>query len=486
MFKNIVVEKNIKDKLSVIREMDLNVFNLLSEKLEFNQFTRFKKTIRQLLRKFIAMGIRNSLKTLSKKDVIRKINSSTNTKKKVLFVAGTYAFNLVGISIYLRKTGEYSTSLIIENPWLWNYFKIYFDNVYVYNSNYNVACILLESNPYMVHVQGTHQYYFLGVLAKCLSDAPVVIGFSDIPSLSIISPDELPVQACEKSCSRLNDVSDLDMLSEKFLFQHADGIILAINTKIAGEKLLHRYKSNVPLIEFFPYVCDEFICQEEKHSSVDGKIHIVYGGVIATADKPEEFYSGIQFIGLVKKLVKQGLYFHLYGTPHTSPLKLKSAFPEYTQLTTETSNFTFECGLPPDEAIKEFSKYDFATITSLYGKKQNDFNRLHKKTAIPSKFFTYLSAGIPMIVGEEEANSRVLIEKIEKYDVGIVVNQDKIECLSEIIKECDYEKLLSNVRRAREELSMKNHIGRLIEFYDQVYATKTLKHEAKQPEVLTT
>ena len=482
MFKSLVVEKDIKDKLSVIREMDPNVFNLLLEKLEFNKFTRFKKTIRQLLRKIFVIGIKNSLKTLSKKDVIRKINSSTNVKKKVLFVAGTSAFNLVGISIYLRETGEYSTSLIIENPWLWKYFKKYFDNVYVYNSNYNVACILLESNPYMVHVQGTHQYYFLGVLAKCLSNAPVVIGFSDIPSLSVISPDELPGHACEKSCDRLADVSDLDMLLEKFLFQHADGIILAINTKIAGEKLLHIYKSNVPLIEFFPYVCDEFICQEEKYSRMDGKIHIVYGGVIAAADKPEEFNSGIQFVSLAKKLVKQGLYFHLYGTPHTSPLKFKSAFPEYAQLATETANFTFERGLPPDEAIKEFSKHDFAAITSLYGK-QNNFNKLHRNTVMASKFFTYLSAGIPIIVGEEDANSRILIEK---YDVGIVIKQNKVECLSEIIKKYDYEKLRHNIKRAQEELSMKKHIGRLVEFYDQVYATKTLKHEARQPEVLTT
>jgi len=482
MLKSLFAEKEIKHRLFKVHEISPPLFYLLLEKIECNIYFRFKKTIRQLLRKCTAMGFRNVLKTISYKDIIRNINTPTPTKKKVLFVAGTSAFYLVGISIYLRKTEKYTTALIIENPWLWNYFKKYFDDVYVYNSNYEVACILAESNPYLVHVQGTHQYYFLGVLAKCLSNALVVISFSDIPSLSITSPDELPAQASEKSCDRLTDVSDLDMLSEKFLFQHAEGIILAINTMVAGEKLLRIYKSNIPVIEFFPYVCDDFICQEEKHSSMDGKIHIVYGGVIATADKPEEFNSGIQFIGLAKKLVKQGLYFHLFGTPHTSPLKFKDAFPEYTQLATEVNNFTFECGLPPDEAIKEFSKYDFAAITSLYSK-QNNFNKLHKDTVMASKFFTYLSAGIPMIVGEEDANSTALVKK---YGVGIVINQHEVDLLSEIIKKCNYEKLLSNVRCTREEFSMKNHIGRLIEFYDQVYAAKTLKHEAKQREVLTT
>jgi hypothetical protein len=63
---------------------------------------------------------------------------------------------------------------------------------------------------------------------------------------------------------------------------------------------------------------------------------------------------------------------------------------------------------------------------------------------------------------------------IIKYGVGIVVNQNEVDCLSETIKKCDYEKLLCNVRRVREDLSMKKHIGRLIEFYDQVYATKAL------------
>jgi len=482
MFKSLFKEKEIKYRLSKVQEINPYLFDLLLERLEFNKVSRFKKTVRQLLRKFASVGIKNSLKTLSKRDVIRKINNSANAKKNVLFVAGTSAFNLVGISIYLRKTGEYSTSLIIENPWLWNYFKKYFDNVYIYNSNYEVACILAESNPYLVHVQGTHQYYFLGVLAKCLSNALVVISFSDIPSLSITSPDELPAQASEKSCDRLTDVSDLDMLSEKFFSQHADGIILAINTKIAGEKLLNHYNSNIPLIEFFPYVCDEFVCQEEKYSEKDGKIHIVYGGVIAAANKPQELFSCIQFIGLAKKIVKQGLCFHLYGTPHTSPLKFKSAFPEYTQLVTETSNFTFECGLPPDDAVKEFSKHDFATITSL-SDMQKDFNKLHRETVVASKFFTYLSAGIPMIVTEEDGNSMSLVKK---YEIGIVIKQNEVECLSEIIKKCNYEKLLSNVRCTREEFSMKNHIGRLIEFYDQVYAAKTLKHEAKQREVLTT
>ena len=70
-----------------------------------------------------------------------------------------------------------------------------------------------------------------------------------------------------------------------------------------------------------------------------------------------------------------------------------------------------------------------------------------------------------MIVTEEDGNSMALVRK---YGVGIVIKQNEIEHLSEIIKTCDYEKLKSNIKQAQEELSLKKHINRLIEFYNQV------------------
>ena len=480
MFKSFFKEKEIKYRLSKAQEINPHLFSLLLEKIEFNKFLRCKKTVRQLLRKIFAIAIKNCIKGLFNYGLIKRINNLSNIKKKILFVAGLPTFNMVGMSIYLRKTGEYDTILITENPWLVNFFKQYFDNVYVCNSYYDIALILIASEPYIVHVQVSPQYYFLGVIAKCLSKASIIIAFNDIPSLDEDAECEVIVENRKKICER-SDFAQLDLLSEEFFFKNADGIILTMNTFVAGDKLRLRYKSTIPLLEFPTYVCDEFLCDEEKYSRKDGKIHIVYGGIIASSDKSKELYSIIQFIDLAKKMTKQGICFHIYTSPHISPLQIKSLYLDYIQLAAETPNFSFKQGIPQDKAIKEFSKYDFAILSSLsYIEKVNTF---HKNTMLQSKFFTYLSAGIPIIVTEEDGNSMSLVKK---YEVGIVIKQNEIEYLSEIIKGYDYEKLRFNVRRAREELSMKKHIGRLIEFYEQVYATKTLKHEARQPKVLTT
>lgn len=450
-------KKEIKNKLSKISEINPRIVELLLDKIEFNIYPRLKKTTKQLLRKILVIGMKACFKNISNKTIIKRINKSLNNKKKILFVVGLPTFNLVGISIYLRKTEKFETVLLTENPWLVNFFKLYFDTVYVYNSYYDVTEVLIASKPYIVHVQGTLHYYFLGVIAKSLSKSCLIVGFNDIPSLTELSSED------REKLWETSGNAKLDYLAEEFLFTNADGIILTMNTFLAGDTLRLRYKSTVPLIEFPTYVCDEFLCDGEKYSHTDGKIHLVYGGIVASSEKPKELFGDNQFINLAKKFVKQGLCFHIYSSPHFSPLQIKTLYSDYIQLAAETSSFTFKQGVPQDKAIKEFSRYDFATMISIFdGMKLNTF---HWNTAMPSKFFTYLSAGLPVIVSKEHGNISALVRN---YGCGIVVDQKDLDNLFDIIKHCDYEELKTNVKRAREELSMKNHIGRLIEFYESV------------------
>lgn len=51
-----------------------------------------------------------------------------------------------------------------------------------------------------------------------------------------------------------------------------------------------------------------------------------------------------------------------------------------------------------------------------------------------------------------------------------MVSLKDLDNLSEIIKRCDREKLRTNVQKARQKLSMENHIERLIAFYEEVYS----------------
>lgn len=459
MFKSFYREKEIKDKLSEVSKTHPHLYKLLLEKLEFSKWLRIKKTIRQSMRKILATGMRGYLRGLPVSGVIHTINSPSN-KKKILFITGL-TFNSVGMSIYLRKTGKFETILLTENPWLVSFFQQYFDTVYVYNTYYEVIRILILSKPYMVHIHGSQNYYFLGILAHCLNRAGTIVGFIDPPSFEPLAdnPDEL---------RKKPKATQLDCFSEEFLFKKADGIVLTMNTVAAGEKLRFRYKSDVPILEFPTYVCDEFFQDEKKYSQKDGKVYLVYGGVIASSHEPKEVYGAAQFIGLAKSLIHQGLCFHLYLSPHFSPIQARKWYSDYIQLAAAAPNFAFKQGVPLDKAIKEFSRYDFASMIHLTeGTRMNPF---HFDTCIPTKFFTYLSAGLPIIINKEFG---YMVSLIRKYEIGIVIDQNEIDSLSEIIKNYDYEKLKANVKRAREELSMKRHISRLIKFYEEACSKST-------------
>jgi len=457
MLKISKTEKEIKDKLSEVGKTHPQLYNLLLEKIEFSKYHRFKKTIRQSIRKLLAMGVRNYLKEFVGKDIANKINNSANNKRKILFVTGTPTLNLIAISIHLRKTGEYETILIGESPWLTSFFKQHFDEVYTYNSYYDAAFILFTSKPYIVHVQGMPNYYFLGVLAKTLSCAAVICGFIDIITFT-------PINDISKESKNFQ----LDYFAEEFIFKNVDGAVLVTEANVSGY-FRSRYNTKIPLIEFHPYICDEFIKEEEKYSRKDNKIYLIYGGLVAPSDKPKNLYGVIQFLELAKKLIAQGLCFHIYLPPTYSPRIIKKLYHDYIQLSYESQDFAFEQGLLLDKAVSVFSKYDFAMLVSIL--KDTSMEGLSWENCVPSKFFTYLSAGLPIIVAREYGYIAPLVEK---YKIGIVISQNEIDSLLDVIKKYNYERLILNVQKAREEFSMKNHIGRLIGLYEQAY-TNTRK-----------
>ena len=457
MIKCFFTGKKIRNELVKYEENFPALIELLLKKIELCKSQRLKKTIRQSVRKILATGIKECVKGISCKNVLKEINNSPNTKKNILFIAGEPLFNIVGISIYLRNTGKYKTILILENPWLVNFFKQYFDFVYVYNSYYEVARILLSSKPYMIHVQSSNNYNFLGVMAKCLSATRVTFAFNDIPSIGKDSVDT------SEEASDTPHVSRLDFLSEKFLFERADGILLTMNTLAVVKVLSLRYKIIMPLLDFPMYISDEFASYKKKPShNNNGKIHLVYGGIIAPADAPKGTLGEVQFLNLAKSISSSGLCFHMYTSPHFSPFQIKKMFAEYLQFAAEEPNFTFKRGLPLDKAIEEFSQYDFAVLIGLFD--GIEFSKVSYGTCTSSKFFTYLAAGLPIIVSEEYS---YLASLVRKYEIGIVINQREIFSLSKIIKKCNHGKLKINVKRAMEDFSMKKHIGRLIEFYKQ-------------------
>ena len=446
----------IKEKLSKIKELNKGVYDILiNDKLEFDRLTRLKKRVKQLLRKYKVGGLSVIFNNLFSKKVIDRINSPSN-KKKILYITITPSFNLLRQSIYIRKSGDYETILLMESPWLLKLMEKHFNAVYIYDTYYELANILNEIKPYMIHVQGSMLGSdFLCMLAKLLSSSKIVFEFYDVPSLTINREDSISAWGKKNT--------ELGFFAEQFACENADGIILGYSNE-AAEILKKQYNIKAPILEFHTYVCNEFLTNgnKTKFSQKDGKIHLVYGGYVYTANIPKNVNDSYQFVELIKEITRQGIYMDIYTSPHMSTMKFEQLFADYIALSKENSLFRFMKGFPPYEAVNEFSQYDFGMLHLFdHGSSLNKSNKIR----LPGKFFFYLEAGLPILISEEfEYGSKL----VREYEIGIVVSQKDMYNLSKIIPTYNYEKLRNNVMSARKELSMEAHIDKLLDFYEDI------------------
>ncbi len=465
MFKASFNEREIKEKLSVLKEIDSNAYEFLLGKIEFNKLQRLKKTSRQMIKRYLAGGIGGYKRRMSVKGLISHINRPFH-KRKILYICYEPTFNLMRQSIYLRRTGEFETILLMEIPWLKNFTEKYFDTIYVYDSCYTLANILKEVQPYLIHVLGSicHTEYF-AILARLLSKCIVVFEFYDIASL----------YASKENAGEIwgKANAELGFFSERFACERSDGLILGYSPE-AAEILRNRYDIRIPILEFHPYTCDVFISGDNgKYSDVDGRIHIVHGGFVKPSRLPGRLYGDAQYHGVIEKITRHGICFDVYLTPHISSIRVKQQFGDYVLLSKRNQFFNFKKGLLPDEAPKEFNKYDFGSmIPGSMASSQETLHDEHNRTRLPGRLFMYLEAGLPIIASEK---SQYIAKLVKEHEIGIVVSRRDLDNLPEIINSYDREKLRANVKKAQKELSMDKQIGRLITFYEQVHKLALLR-----------
>lgn len=476
MFEDFLSEKEIKEKLSELKEIDEDMYlYLINEKIKFNKVKVLKKIVGQTIKRYLVkiIGYQKATikeyflrfieeyqKRISVKKLVDIINRPTD-KKKILYLTCSPTLNLMRESIYLRKAG-YETILLMESVSLIKFAERCFDVVYTFDSIYTLFYILKKANPYLIHVQGTtRRANHFAILAKLLSKSKIVFNFYDIPSTAGTKEDLVFV-------GEKKDV-ELDFFSERFACERCDGIIFGYSAEV-GEILKSRYHISSPMLEFNSYACDEFIQNNtSKYSREDGKIHIVYGGnggnVVPSSLSKGPFREA-KFPRLIEKITRQGVYFDIYVNLNMVPWRIKREFGDYMLMSKKNIFFNFKKGLLPDEATKEFSKYDFGAMIYLFNKANKGIcMKEHNRMRLPDKFFTYLEAGLPILISEEH---QYVARLVKEYEIGIVVNQKDLDNLTEIINSYDREQLKANVKRAREELSMKRHIVRLINFYEQI------------------
>lgn len=286
----------------------------------------------------------------------------------------------------------------------------------------NVALDLFKSgNTHFVDLMDLNSFWFpegvnvrLDLIKKCWGD------------------DALQNNAMQRWC-------------ERYLLKNADRIYFPGSSRhieslgLDQQELGRRYFINHPIIK------DMFV----DNPCSDG---LVFAGGVPPFDERRvpEIFGDAQLVSTFVKFLKNEYHGRLdaYNNPYLLPLEdYERAYRPHFELMTAFPNYRFLRGFEGNELRERLARY--AVGLMVYNFKGNIIGPQHFRNMIPTKFYLYLEAGLPIAISEEWEEASLLVKK---HEIGLVLRQNELPYLPEIIKEVDLDALSFNVKQFRQSL----------------------------------
>jgi hypothetical protein len=392
------------------------------------------------------------------------VNDKGTGRRTVLFVVTTPYFVILREAMYLRREGHrvflLSLSPLPEN--LRPLFARHFDDIADTRNGFRLlrAC-LSAATPDIVHVQCWMWMYVLGRLAiECCTRSKVVCEFYDATSL--FSERRYMAEMWDPR------LIDLDVDLERYILARADAVVSRYAPDVAEAWAAGLGVRNLRYLEFQPYPCREFShYAEARPSSRDGVVRLVHAGTFAAPDgkSPPTIYPEISTPDVFRRLLEQGFALDVYWTPNITLDKLGPAYEPIRRMEREFERFRFLPGVPPDRFAETISGYDYGILLFDYDPAVAKLGPLWMHGVMPTRFFSYLEAGVPGIVVAEYED---MAGFLEDNGLGFGVTREQISDLARVIAGKDHARMVANIKAYNEAHGMHAEIGRLIGLYDGI------------------
>lgn len=241
---------------------------------------------------------------------------------------------------------------------------------------------------------------------------------------------------------------------EQFCFENVDGIIYK-----GPDSILDYYRKfydgiNAKGLSWFDHADEDLFVSNGGNQDAD-EIHFVYTGNVSASEKAKYCY----YIPLAKTLADQKIHFHVYP----NPWQYDNSW-EYIALDRSEKYFHFHKPLDMRELLHEISYYHYGLWVHL----DDPHGRTSKekmKTGMVNKMFTYVEAGLPVIVSKSRTFGQ---EVVESNNIGFAISDDDWINFNKILSNYDFDSLKKNVLKFRNEYSLRKKSISLYEYYMRI------------------
>lgn len=278
----------------------------------------------------------------------------------------------------------------------------------------------------------------------------------------VLKQTNYPVVLCDGAdftgiSSGIENLAKKTAEEEKYCFENVKGIVFKGPENTLDYYRENNYKIKAKELSWFDHADQDHFIPENfpKLSDEDGELHMVYTGNISV--NPEINY--IYYIPLAEALSQQKIHLHIYPNPYqfkTSRI--------YRSLDQNSNYFHFHAPVPQKDLAKEIAKYDWGLW--IHSAQKSTRTQLSKiKIGMVNKLFSYLEAGLPVIVSDSRTYGKKIVEE---NNIGFSINDADWDKFAEKIAGFNYKELIDTVLRVRMQYSLQKNGYRLAEFLNKI------------------
>lgn len=377
------------------------------------------------------LSFRSPVNHLDKKEV--------NGKRHLVFVSYYPAAGLVRKSIALRRTGQYYVTLIgcclreDSKPF------DYFDQVYEAADYRELTDLLLSAAPYAV-VAHIHPWMIglAAVSAGRMTGTPVVVDIND--SMVFMEHDPLsPLCRIERH-----------ILDQASLFLHK-------MPKRAIADMRAVWRLNTPDIEIQSLPCREHFHHPEPRSSGEPLKVVFAGGIMPYHLACMRGHEEHIFDPVIHAVCQTGARLSFYVNQNARDM-FWHEHQRYMDFGLRYEGFEFLKGIPWFELPGVLCRHHVGIHYENSG--VSKLNPKHFIYNMATKIFSYLEAGLPVLVPEKAETMR---DFVEEHGIGIAYNIDSLPGILDRLRRGDTLNVLTaNVMRFRENYELNGMADHLV------------------------
>lgn len=386
--------------------------------------------------------------------------------RTVFFVAKKAYFNQLRTSVALRRQGFRTVAVVLDSS-MRDHNEGYFDHVVTSNLPSLLRWVRTARGA-LLHTQGWLFRYHIPVLIEAFrhEDSAQVAELMDLHAF-MFPQDKMPEALPYMRRVWGPDVEATHRMQcacEQYLFEQCPGVLFPGDERMQEALGLDGSRDHPRFVNFMCYPLGDFFARSDRRHQ-GGEVRLAFAGGVVSEQREAGLFADAQLVTTMRPLVEAGAHIDVFNNPMlASPEAYAQHYPSHLELAEQyPDRYTFQVGASPAAITERIAGHDYGLM--VYDTGGVHIGEHHFRQLVPTKFFLYLEAGLPVLISELWDG---VVRLVNEYGIGAVVSEAQRKDLPALLDKLDHDQLRRNVAAAREQLSMDVQVERLIGLYGRV------------------